>query len=93
MADGNLSRIIVWVSDTAIVKKTLDGKIYYYVADAVTGVPIAKAEVEFFGWQQVQVQPNRNDWRVDTTHLQRDGRRGRPARPRPGQAAATTTSG
>ena len=27
MADGNLSRIIVWVSDTVIVKKQLDGKV------------------------------------------------------------------
>ena len=27
MADGNVSRIIVWVSDTVIVKKQLDGKV------------------------------------------------------------------
>ena len=52
MAGGNTSRIVVWVDDTAIVKKPLDGKTYYYVADAVTGKPIAKANVEFFGWQQ-----------------------------------------
>ena len=25
---------------------------YYFVADAVTGKPVAKANVEFFGWQQ-----------------------------------------
>ena len=58
MADGNISRIIVWVSDTVIVKKQLDGKVLYYVADAVTGQPVAKADLEFFGWRQVQVEPN-----------------------------------
>src|SRR5262249_47077991 len=34
---------------------------------AVTGQPIPQAEVEFFGWKQVQVAPNRNEYRVDTT--------------------------
>src|SRR5262249_18470234 len=36
MEDGNVSRIIVWVSDTVILKKRLEGQTYYYVADAVT---------------------------------------------------------
>ena len=63
-------RIIVWVSDTVIVKKQLDGQAYYYVADAVTGQPVAKANVEFFGWKQVQVQPNANQYRVETTQFQ-----------------------
>lgn len=67
IAGGNVSRIIVWVSDTVIVKKQLDGRSYYYVADAVSGLPVAKANVEFFGWKQVQVQPNKNVYRVVTT--------------------------
>ena len=53
MSGGNTNFIIVWVDDTAIVKKPLVGKTYYFVADAVSGRPIAKANVEFFGWQQV----------------------------------------
>ncbi len=69
MADGNISRIVVWVSDTVIVKKNLDSKVFYYVADAVTGLPVPKAKVDFFGWKQVQVAPNTNNYRVDTkTH-------------------------
>ena len=52
MEDGNTSNIIVWLADTAIVKKRLDGKSLYYVADAVSGTPIAGANVEFFGWRQ-----------------------------------------
>ncbi len=67
MENGNVSRIVVWVSDLAIVKKQLDGKVLYYVADAVTGRPVPKATVEFFGWKQVQAVPNRNQFRVETT--------------------------
>ncbi len=48
---GNTSFIVVWVADTAIVRKPLEGKSYHYVADAVTGAPVAKANVEFFGWR------------------------------------------
>ena len=53
MKGGNTSFVIVWLDDTAIVKKALAGKTYYFVADAVTGKPIPKANVEFFGWQQI----------------------------------------
>ncbi len=53
MSGGNTNFIVLWVDDTAIVKKPLSGKTYYFVADAVTGKPIPKANVEFFGWQQV----------------------------------------
>jgi uncharacterized protein YfaS (alpha-2-macroglobulin family) len=67
MAGGNLSRIIVWVSDTALVKKQLEGQSLYYVADAVTGQPVPKANVEFFGWRQTPVAPNQNRYRVTTT--------------------------
>jgi len=67
MADGNTSRIIVWVSDTVLVKKNLDGKVFYYVADAVSGQPVAKATLDFFGYKQVQTAPNVNNWRVETT--------------------------
>ncbi|MEN6405481.1 MAG: MG2 domain-containing protein, partial [Thermoguttaceae bacterium] len=52
MSDGNTSAIVLWVNDTAIVKKPLENKVLYYLADAVTGEPIAKANVEFFGWRQ-----------------------------------------
>jgi alpha-2-macroglobulin len=64
MAGGNVSRIIVWVADTAILKKQLDGQTYYFVADAATGEPIGKANLEFFGWQQHFIQPNQ--FRIET---------------------------
>ncbi len=65
MQGGNVSRIIVWISDTVLLKKQLDGQAFYYVADAVTGVPIPKADVEFFGWRQQWIG-NGKRWRVDT---------------------------
>src|SRR5262249_53468718 len=61
------SRIVLWVNDTVIVKKMLDQQSLYYVADAVTGAPIANADVEFFGWRTVQVKPNVNQFNVVTT--------------------------
>ena len=52
MGDGNVSRIIVWVADTAIVTKPLSKQRYYFVADAATGAPIGRAKVELFGYRQ-----------------------------------------
>jgi len=69
MAGGNVSRIIVWVSDTVLLRKQLRGQTYYFVADAVSGQPIPQAQVDFFGWKQVQVQPNRPQFRIETTQF------------------------
>ncbi len=52
MEGGNTSYIVMWIADTAIVRKPMDKQIYCFVADAVTGQPIPKANVEFFGYQQ-----------------------------------------
>ncbi|HTN73824.1 MAG TPA: alpha-2-macroglobulin, partial [Pirellulaceae bacterium] len=45
---GNVSKIILWVADTAIVHKHLSDQNYYYIADAAGGEPIAGANLEFF---------------------------------------------
>jgi len=60
LKDGNTSRILLWVADTAIVRKPLDGKVWYYVADAVSGQPVARANVEFFGWKHENTPRTRN---------------------------------
>ena len=52
---GNISRIIVWVTDTVIVKKQLDNKILYFVADAKTGKGISNANLNIFGYRQKYV--------------------------------------
>lgn len=59
MNDGNVSQIIVWVDDTVIVRKPLDKKMLYYIADATTGKPVEKANVEFFGWRSDYQQQGR----------------------------------
>ncbi|MBU0566426.1 alpha-2-macroglobulin, partial [bacterium] len=56
MANGNTSKIIIWVNDTVIVKKQLDKKAYFFVADAVTGRPLPKVSLEFFGYRQEYVK-------------------------------------
>ena len=42
----------MWVADTAIVQKPLDKATWFFVADAVKGQPVAKANLEFFGYRQ-----------------------------------------
>lgn len=59
MNDGNTSQIIVWVDDMVIVRKPLDQKMLYYVADSTTGEPVSKANVEFFGWRSEYKQKGR----------------------------------
>lgn len=50
MQDGNEVRIVVWLSDLAIVKKAIDGGEMVYVTDAARGTAVEKANVEFFGY-------------------------------------------
>jgi alpha-2-macroglobulin len=61
---GNTSKIVVWLSDTAIVRKPMPDKSFYFVADALTGAPIAKANVEFFAYRQRHIDGN--NYQVDT---------------------------
>ncbi|WP_437193024.1 alpha-2-macroglobulin family protein [Planctomicrobium sp. SH527] len=68
MADGNISRIVMWVEDTAIVKKRVASGSLYYVADAVTGEPVADAQIDFFGWkQQREMGRGRGEFQVVTS--------------------------
>ena len=47
------SEIVVWLAgDTAIVKRPLNGQQLYLTADAVTGKPLGKMNLEFFGYRQ-----------------------------------------
>jgi uncharacterized protein YfaS (alpha-2-macroglobulin family) len=50
--DGNEARIVLWVADTAVSRKRVEGGTLYFVADAVTGAPVERADLEFFGWRQ-----------------------------------------
>lgn len=58
MADGNTSRIIVWLDDTVIVHKRMADRTWYYVADARSGEPVPNANLEFFGYQNKYIGRN-----------------------------------
>ncbi len=55
MVDGNTEYIVLWLNDTAIVQKQLDGANLYFVADAATGKPVPSQNVDFFGYK--------NEWK------------------------------
>ena len=61
LADGNTSRIIVWLADTVIASKELDKGRLYYVADAVSGKPVSGAHLDFFGYKQEYIKKKRAD--------------------------------
>lgn len=66
---GPPCKIILWIADTAIVRKPLDGEQLYYVADARGGRPIAGANLELFGFRQERTGDGPNDYRIDTTNF------------------------
>jgi uncharacterized protein YfaS (alpha-2-macroglobulin family) len=63
LPDGNTSRIVLWLTDAAIVRKQLDSGTMFYVASAMTGKPIANAELDFFGYKQVRI--DRRQFKVE----------------------------
>ena len=67
MADGNLSRIVVEIADTVIVKKPTPNGQYFFVADATSGQPVPNANLEFFGYDADRWHgPNREITRIET---------------------------
>ena len=53
MAGGNTSFIVVWVDDTAIVQETAGRQDLLLRGRRRHRQTLPKANVEFFGWQQV----------------------------------------
>jgi len=59
MADGNISRILVWVTNTTIVSKPLHQQMLYFLTDAKTGAVTPKVNVEFFGYWREYIPPKK----------------------------------
>ena len=57
---GNEARMVIWIADTAITRKRTEQGTLHFVADAVTGTPVSRAELEFFGWRTERVARTRN---------------------------------
>ncbi len=51
MANGNTSRIIIWITNTAIVSRIAGNNKLFYVADALKGSPVPNSTIEFFGYR------------------------------------------
>ncbi len=58
LAGGHTSRIVIWINDTVIVHKPLHQKNLYYVADAVSGEPLSKINLDFFGYRREHIKWN-----------------------------------
>ena len=48
---GKKTRILLWLTETSIIRKPVDSGYLYYLADAVTGSPLSGVAVEFLGFQ------------------------------------------
>lgn len=68
MQNGNETHIVLWIADTAVVRKPVESGTLYYAADARTGKPVPNAAVEFFGYRQQREGRTRN-FRVLTSRF------------------------
>lgn len=64
METGNISRIVVWVADTIIVRKDLADRAWLMVTDAATGKPLANTNIDAFGYRRRWVK--RNTYRLES---------------------------
>lgn len=62
-ADGNVSRIVLWLADLALVHKPAgNGQAILWAVDAASGEPVAGAAITAFGW--------RRQWKNDATRIE-----------------------
>ncbi len=66
MEGGNVSRVLLWIDDTALVQKQMDKSAYYFIADAASGKPVPNATVEFFGYRQNYIKQNQVETLTDS---------------------------
>ncbi len=67
--DGNRTNVVVWISDSALVRKPLNGKFHLFVGDARTGAPVPGAELECFGYERRARMVNREKLKTEIQSL------------------------
>ncbi len=72
MKDGNISKIVLWINDTIIIRKNLDDQAYFYVADALTGRPVQNITLDFFGYKRNYVSGKFRDYNFETKEFELD---------------------
>ncbi|MBR0236547.1 MAG: alpha-2-macroglobulin [Thermoguttaceae bacterium] len=50
VAGGNTHYAVVWINNTVLVKKSIDNKFWFFVADSNTGKALPYSVVDFFGY-------------------------------------------
>lgn len=68
LEDGNETRIVMWLNDTAINRKRIDAGTLYFIADAKSGAGIADADLEFFSFNVQRIDRTRN-YRINTSKV------------------------
>ncbi len=71
MEGGNVDRTLLWLADTVLVEKALQGKRFWYVADAVSGKPVADAKLDFFCFVRTLKPDDPSVFQVKTVRLTR----------------------
>ena len=66
---GAASKVVVWVSDTVLVRKPMDKQAWFFVADAATGEPLGGAQLDFFGYRQEYVKSIGRHYNVITSQF------------------------
>ncbi|QSH41773.1 MG2 domain-containing protein [Lentisphaerota bacterium ZTH] len=61
VADGNTSRMIIWISDLAIVKRPVASGTLLMVTDALSGKPVKNATLNFFGYRLDYIKNQQNN--------------------------------
>ncbi|HWB07219.1 MAG TPA: alpha-2-macroglobulin family protein [Verrucomicrobiales bacterium] len=72
LKDGNKVGCIAWITDTAIVQKNGEEEAHYYVVDSKTGAPVAKANLEFFGYRTEYIDVKKRTGRRQANILTRN---------------------
>jgi uncharacterized protein YfaS (alpha-2-macroglobulin family) len=49
--DGNEFHTLIWIIDSVLVQRSVAGQLQWWLADADSGAPVAKADIEFFGYR------------------------------------------
>ena len=75
VAEGNVTKVVLWVEDTVIARKPLRDGQDYLVLDARSGAPVPDADLTFFGWRQEYREPPARRFKITTTefHARTDG--------------------
>ncbi|MFU8892233.1 MAG: alpha-2-macroglobulin family protein [Luteolibacter sp.] len=72
--NGNEFQTLAWIVDSIILRRPIDGQEQWWIADAETGAPVEKANLEFFGYEvehKRSPEPGKNRIEITTRQFTR----------------------